>query len=314
MTEKICNFARFFERKKKPQIPLKQGNTSFLNPLIQTTAKWFEGTRKSRPRRTNNQKYIRFSGRNEPQARAAARRMACRSWRWSAEPCPCHTRPRPPRPSPLPLLSPQPKEREEATGSKASTFLVPLAPLFLPPLSPPCPCFLHLYQWQGFPTPTPLDNHPGSRERREERGRETGSGGCLVIYGSHSSEYWVKLGNGRGEKTGRWKGREVGDQERTCLWIANNYWVACGCNERYGRSGQQKQNCLFSWCGFGTGCHKICLFLLWVFRSFLSSGCGDKIWSFVSIYRQGTVLCLFFVLLPLTALLSNISFMVYSRS
>jgi hypothetical protein len=27
------------ERKKKPQIPLKQGSPSFLNPLIQTTAK-----------------------------------------------------------------------------------------------------------------------------------------------------------------------------------------------------------------------------------------------------------------------------------
>jgi len=74
-------------------------------------------------------------------------------------------------------LSPA-QEREEVTGSKVP---LTLSLLF------PRPCFLLLYQWQGLPTPMPLDNHPGSRERREERGGEMGSGGCLVIYGSHIS-------------------------------------------------------------------------------------------------------------------------------
>jgi len=37
----------------------------------------------------------------------------------------------------------------------------------------------------------------GSRERREERGGEMGSGGCLVIYGSHS-----KLATEREENVG----------------------------------------------------------------------------------------------------------------
>jgi hypothetical protein len=235
--------------------------------------------------------------------------MACRSWRWPAEPCPCHTRPRPSRPSPLLLLSPPPKEREEATGNKANTFLVPLA-LF--PLSssslPSLSLLLALVPMARTPnsnTAWQPVNHPGSGERREERGRETGSGGCLVIYGSHSSEYWVKLGNGRGEKTGRWKGREVGDEERD-LSVNSEQLLGCFWLQWEVRTEwPTKAKLLVLLMRFWNWLPQDLPFSAWVFRSVLSSGCGDKIWSFVSIYKRGALYYVFLCFYR-SPLLSNI--------
>lgn len=70
----------------------------------------------------------------------------------------------------------------------------------------------------------PLDNHPGSRERTEERGGEMGSGGCLVIYGSHSSKLATE-GEENGEvKRARGRRREgeflVNSQNfLACFWL-----------------------------------------------------------------------------------------------
>jgi hypothetical protein len=112
----------------------------------------------------------------------------------------------------------------------------------------------------------PLDNHPGSRERREERGGEMGSGGCLVIYGSHS-----KVGNGKGRKRGvkRARGRRRGGE-----FLVNSQKLLA-CFLAVIGAGQQKL--LLFLMRFGNWLPQGLLFSAWFFRSLMSAGCGDKI-------------------------------------
>ena len=144
-------------------------------------------------------------------------------------------------------------------------------PLTLSLLFPPCPCFLLLYQWQGLPTPMPLDNHPGwfQREKGRERRRDGQRWLPRYIWISHLTR--VSWQRGKREENGVEKG---GGRRRGGEFLMDSQKLLA-CLLAVIGAGQQKL--LLFLMRFGNWLPQDLPFSACFFRSLLSAGCGDKI-------------------------------------